>query len=509
MTHLYTTWPLNKTEGQMKKIFLTILIMFVSVSVAFGASTKVSELTETTTLTDDDIFLVSTYLTGNYTSKFIKTSYLKTVLQPYNATLTALAAQTETEGAIQYYTAAATPALLAKGTAYQVLMMNAGATDPAWTSTLGATGTRLTKIWATDMELTNAPTIGGAAWTTILQPLDGELTAIAGLTSAANAIPYFTGSGTAGVISSSANMVSLLGSADYATALGNLGGQPTNPALTSLSSKVFAKTALTGTGGLDTVLYADIADGDIGYVGTIAGIWYIYIFEDSSSAAESSPDVIAPDDAGASDGRWLLKLYCDGSSCSIPRSATGAVSTLLEGSGNGDNFRKTSVPDALTADLNLRHADALPTAGQIQVYPAPTDGVSQYTWTTYGSLMATTFDEVDGHTDSTSLSAANVSRTVVNSYGRAGAATLTLPAAAEGYSAIFIVGTQHNSAWKIQRAGSDTITWSSGGTDTTGKTYFQETNQPVGSRVSCITYRTGSSTYSWLCGSVTGTWVTD
>jgi hypothetical protein len=53
------------------------------------------------------------------------------------------------------------------------------ATDtPGWTSTLGATGTRLTKIWATDLELTNTPTIGGADWTTILQPLNDDLTAI-------------------------------------------------------------------------------------------------------------------------------------------------------------------------------------------------------------------------------------------------------------------------------------------------------------------------------------------
>jgi len=111
--------------------------------------------------------------------------------------------------------------------------------------------------------------------------------------------------------------------------------------------------------------------------------------------------------------------------------------------------------------------------------------------------------------NASTLTAAYVKRSIINSYGRGEAQTVTLPAAASGMTFIAMVGTQHNSAWKIQRAGSDTITWSSGGTDTTGKTYFQETNQAVGSRVSCITYKTGASAWTWLCGSVTGTWVTD
>jgi len=111
--------------------------------------------------------------------------------------------------------------------------------------------------------------------------------------------------------------------------------------------------------------------------------------------------------------------------------------------------------------------------------------------------------------NASTLTAKEAYRTLINSYGRGEAQTVTLPAAAAGMTFIALVGTQHNSAWKIQRAGSDTITWSAGGTDTANKTYFQETNQAVGARVSCITYKTGASAWTWLCEAVTGTWVTD
>jgi len=159
----------------MRKIVLALIIILVSVSVCFGASTKISELTETQTLTDDDLFLVSTYLTGSYTSKYITTQYVKSalgVMTIANDTLW------DAAGDLVYGTGENTGARLAIGAPYALLMTNAGATAPAWTYTLGATGTRLTKIWATDLELTNAPTIGGADWTTILQPLNDDLTAI-------------------------------------------------------------------------------------------------------------------------------------------------------------------------------------------------------------------------------------------------------------------------------------------------------------------------------------------
>lgn len=159
----------------MRKIVLALIIILASVSFGFAASLKISELTETQTLTDDDLFLVSTYLTGAYTSKYIKTQYVKSalgVMTIANDTLW------DAAGDLVYGTGANTGARLAIGAPYALLMTNAGATAPAWTYTLGATGTRLTKIWATDLELTNAPTIGGADWTTILQPLNDDLTTL-------------------------------------------------------------------------------------------------------------------------------------------------------------------------------------------------------------------------------------------------------------------------------------------------------------------------------------------
>jgi hypothetical protein len=234
------------------------------------------------------------------------------------------------------------------------------------------------------MELTNLPTIGGAAITTLLQAKDTDLDIFAGITP-------------------STDIQDLLASADYATALTNLGGQASDSALTSLSSKVFAKTALTGTGGLDTVLYDDISDGDIGMVGTVAGVIYWYVFEASSSTAESSPSVIAPDDVGANTGRWLLKLYCDGSSCSTVQGATGASSKWLEGSANGTDYMQLKADDDVGTNRKITLSSSVSNSEDLSITLGANDNT-----VTFGS--STSADSIIG-LNSYSLGSAGVKLT--------------------------------------------------------------------------------------------------
>lgn len=54
--------------------------------------------------------------------------------------------------------------------------------DTDSTDSIGSTGVRWLKGWFDDMETTNMPTVGGTSLSSIFQPLDSDLTTIAGLT---------------------------------------------------------------------------------------------------------------------------------------------------------------------------------------------------------------------------------------------------------------------------------------------------------------------------------------
>jgi len=72
-------------------------------------------------------------------------------------------------------------------------------------------------------------------------------------------------------------------------------------------NKVWAKLGLTGgtSDDLDGIPSASLTGDDFAIVNYLSSS-YNYQYSSSSSSAESSPDVIKPDDAGAT-GRWLLR----------------------------------------------------------------------------------------------------------------------------------------------------------------------------------------------------------
>lgn len=68
------------------------------------------------------------------------------------------------------------------------------------------------------------------------------------------------------------------------------------------------RQALTGGGStsLDKTVSSGLSDGDLAFVAHTDGKIYAYKYDSSSSASESSPDVIQPDDSPAT-GRWILQ----------------------------------------------------------------------------------------------------------------------------------------------------------------------------------------------------------
>jgi len=77
-----------------------------------------------------------------------------------------------------------------------------------------------------------------------------------------------------------------------------------------MSNEVRGFIALTGgtAGALDAIADADLTDQDYAF-GVVAGVQHCYWYDDDSGVAENSPYVIAPDDVGEGDGRWILSGF--------------------------------------------------------------------------------------------------------------------------------------------------------------------------------------------------------
>ena len=142
-----------------------------------------------------------------------------TDVQAYDAELAALAALVSAADRLSYYTGAGTAALATFTAAARTLL--AAASVAAQRTTLGSTTVGDAVFIAASTAAARAAI--GAIIGTDVQAQDADLSAIAGLTSAADRLPYFTGSGTASLAVFTAAARGLLDDPDYPTMLATLG----------------------------------------------------------------------------------------------------------------------------------------------------------------------------------------------------------------------------------------------------------------------------------------------
>jgi hypothetical protein len=114
--------------------------------------------------------------------------------------------------------------------------------------------------------------------------------------------------------------------------------------------------------------------------------------------------------------------------------------------------------------------------------------------------------EVDGHTTSTDLTAAQVSNTVIHNYDQADSDVfLIAPAAAAGYSALFTVVTAQAKHWCFEAAATDKIYLvAAAGTIATGDdgAAVCMIAAQIGQSFACWTFKSGAATYDWSCKAI-------
>jgi hypothetical protein len=73
------------------------------------------------------------------------------------------------------------------------------------------------------------------------------------------------------------------------------------------ATRMYGRTNLIGgTKSLDNILYSNLVDGDLCMIIDENGEIWFYRFDASSTAPETIPYTIKPDDSGTNDGRWLM-----------------------------------------------------------------------------------------------------------------------------------------------------------------------------------------------------------
>jgi hypothetical protein len=133
-----------------------------------------------------------------------------------------------------------------------------------------------------------------------------------------------------------------------------------------------------------------------------------------------------------------------------------------------------------------------------------TSGKWTKTCTTIGAT-AIVYNGISGSA-TRELSIDDVSSTVITNLGQgAGDVALTLPTEEEGLQALFTVGVTVAYKWGVKAPSGKTLTLiGASGTITEGSTdgYLRMTLAQKGQSFACWTFKTGESTYDWMCKAI-------
>lgn len=326
------------------------------------------------------------------------------------------------------------------------------------------------------------------------QPLDAELTALAGLTFADKSIIQLTGASAASVLTcASANQLIGVNAANDALECKST----INVTIDDSAAQFTSATASKGKRKLvqssidNGILLTDtpVITGNVTWTNISQGAGtYTRVFEEALNVFTVKQEFDAT--AGLQVGSTGVLITSDNDGAITFLGASGGYDEDL--TINLDDTENTAVVSSSTGVTKLSSA-AIAWSGPViapEVLIDCAGSADPYAYCT--SANAST------------LTAPQVNRTIINSYGRAEAQTVTLPTAAAGMTFIVIVGTQHNSKFEIAKGASDLYLEVSGAPH--GVAAFSETNQVVGSRASCATFQTGAATWSWICGGISGTW---